>query len=190
MKMGWQIKTLGDVCRLISGQHIDAKDYNTEARGIGYLTGPSDFGPLHPIVSKWTEYPKIKACRGDILITVKGSGVGKINLLDQDEVVISRQLMAVRVTNADSRFIYAFLSSTFDYFQSESTGAAIPGISREQVLGLRLSLPPLPEQQRIVGVLDEAFEGIAIAKANAEKKIAALESLKKSLLHQAFSGQL
>jgi type I restriction enzyme S subunit len=52
MKEGWPTKSLGDVCQLISGQHIDAKDYNLQMRGIGYLTGPSHFGPLTPVVSK------------------------------------------------------------------------------------------------------------------------------------------
>ena len=136
MKNPWPNTKLRQLCQLISGQHIEAKNYNTEMRGVGYLTGPSDFGPIHPVISKWTEHPKIKAKTGDILITVKGSGVGKINLLDRNEVAISRQLMAVRVTKADPRFVHLFLSSTFDHFQSLSTGAAIPGISRDQVLGL------------------------------------------------------
>lgn len=171
VKEGWEIRALGDVCQLIYGQHIDAKDYNTEARGIGYLTGPSDFGLLNPIITKWTEHPKIKANRGDALITVKGSGVGKVNLLDEDEVAISRQLMAIRAFAAEPRFVYAFLCSLFDHFQSLSTGAAIPGISREQVLGLAIPCPPLPEQRRIVALLDEAFAGLATAKANVERSL-------------------
>ena len=61
MKNGWPTKTLGDLCQLISGQHIDAKDYNTESRGVGYLTGPSDFGLVNPVISKWTEHPKVGA---------------------------------------------------------------------------------------------------------------------------------
>ena len=187
MKKGWQTKKLGEVCQLISGQHIEAKDYNTESRGVGYLTGPSDFGPVNPVITKWTEHPKIKAKRGDVLITVKGSGVGKINLLDEDEVAISRQLMAVRVTGAEPRFIHTILSSTFDHFQSLSTGAAIPGISREQVLALKIPLPPLPEQQRIVGLLDEAFEGIATAKANAEKNLQNARALFESHLNAVFT---
>ena len=187
MKKGWPIKTLGDVCQLISGQHIDAKDYNTESRGVGYLTGPSDFGPLHPVITKWTEHPKVKAKRGDVLITVKGSGVGKINLLDEDEVAISRQLMAVRVTGAEPSFVHAILSSTFDHFQSLSTGAAIPGISREQVLGLTIALPPLAEQQRIVGLLDEACDGLAIAKANAGKNLQNARALFESHLQSVFT---
>jgi len=187
LKVAWEAKTLGDVCRLVSGQHIEAKDYNTESRGIGYLTGPSDFGLVYPVVSKWTEHPKVNAIRGDILITVKGSGVGKINLLDQEEVAISRQLMAVRVTEADPSFVYAFLSSTFDHFQAQSTGAAIPGISRDQVLGLEIAVPPLPEQRRIVGILDEAFEGIATAEANAEKNLQNARALFESHLQSVFT---
>jgi len=187
LKEGWQTKKLGDLCQLVSGQHIDAKDYNTESRGVGYLTGPSDFGPLHPVITKWTEYPKIKAKRGDVLITVKGSGVGKINLLDKDEVAISRQLMAIRVTGAEPGFIYAILSSTLEYFQSLSTGAAIPGISREQVLGLSIPLPSLPEQKRIVALLDEAFAGIATAKANAEKNLQNARAVFESHLQSVFT---
>lgn len=187
MKVGWQRKPLGALCRLISGQHIDSKDYNIESRGVGYLTGPSDFGPVNPVISKWTEHPKVTAKSGDILVTVKGSGVGKINLLDQDEIAISRQLMAVRVTGADPRFIHAFLSSTFDHFQSLSTGAAIPGISREQVLGLEVAVPAIPEQQRIVGILDQAFDGIATAKANAEKNLQNARALFESHLQSVFS---
>ena len=187
MKKGWERKTLGEVIQLFSGQHIDAKDYNTESRGVGYLTGPSDFGLISPIVSKWTEFPKVKAKRGDVLITVKGSGVGKINLLDEPEVAISRQLMAIRVTGADPRFVYAFLGSTLDHFQTESTGAAIPGVSREQVLGLQIPIPPLPEQHRIVGILDEAFAGLATAKANAEKNLHNARALFESHLQSVFS---
>jgi len=187
MKAGWQESTLGHVCKLISGRHIDAKDYNFESRGIGYLTGPSDFGPLNPIVTKWTEHPIITAKQGDILITVKGSGVGKINLLNIDEVAISRQLMAVRITGADPQFFHLFLSSTFDHFQSLSQGAAIPGISREHVLDLPIPLPPLAEQRRIVGILDEAFEGIATAKANAEKNLQNARALFESHLQSVFT---
>ena len=162
---------LGEICRLISGQHIDSANYNTENRGIGYLTGPSDFGSRFPIVSKWTEYPKVTANRGDILVTVKGSGVGKTNLLDQDNIAISRQLMAVRVTAADPQYVQSFLEFKFEHFQDVSTGAAIPGISRDQLLSLEVPLPELPEQQRIVAILDEAFAAIATAKANAEKNL-------------------
>jgi type I restriction enzyme S subunit len=187
MRKEWRAESLSEVIKLVSGQHIEAKDYNIKSRGVGYLTGPSDFGAVNPVVTKWTEHPKVRARKGDILITVKGSGVGKINFLDQDDVAISRQLMAIRVTGANPRFVYAFLSSIFDHLQSESTGAAIPGISRDQILGLRVSIPPPVEQQRIVGILDNAFDGIASAKANAQKNLQNACAIFESHLENVFT---
>ncbi|NLX94599.1 MAG: restriction endonuclease subunit M [Rhodopirellula sp.] len=183
----WPVRRLGKLCVLVSGRHIEAKDYNTESRGVGYLTGPADFGELNPVVSKWTEHPQALAQGGDILITVKGAGVGKINLLDADNVAISRQLMAVRVKDADRRFVYAFLAWQFEYFQSRANGATVPGISREDVLGLRVPVPALAEQRRIVGILDEAFAGIATAKANAEKNLQNARELFESHLQAVFT---
>ena len=48
-------------------------------------------------------------------------------------------------------------------------------------------LPPLPEQQRIVGILDEAFAGIATAKANAEKNLQNARALFESHLQSVFT---
>jgi len=48
-------------------------------------------------------------------------------------------------------------------------------------------VPPLPEQQRIVAILDEAFESIAIAKANAEKNLQNARALFESHLQSVFS---
>ena len=51
----------------------------------------------------------------------------------------------------------------------------------------RIPVPPLPEQQRIVGILDEAFEGIATAKANAEKNLQNARALFESHLQSVFT---
>ena len=51
----------------------------------------------------------------------------------------------------------------------------------------RFLVPPLPEQQRIVGILDEAFEGIATAKANAEKNLQNARALFESHLQSVFT---
>jgi hypothetical protein len=94
----WKEGILGDVIELISGQHLLANEHNVESRGIPYLTGPSAFGEKHPIPTRWTDQPKVTAQPGDILITVKGSGVGKTNVLVDQPTAISRQLMAIRVS--------------------------------------------------------------------------------------------
>jgi type I restriction enzyme S subunit len=187
---GWGFYQLSELCELISGQHIDAKDYNFDRKGIGYLTGPSDFGQLNPIVTKWTEHPKRTAVSGDILITVKGSGVGKINIMSESELAISRQLMAVRPTGANGEILYWFLSMQFNYFQSLANGAAIPGISRSDVLDLKLSIPSADAQPLLASAIRQLKVKVAELEKIYQKKLTALDELKKSILQKAFTGQL
>ncbi len=151
----WREGVLGDVIELISGQHLLAHEHNDEGRGIPYLTGPSDFGEKSPIPTRWTDQPKVIAMPGDILITVKGSGVGKTNVLVAQPTAISRQLMAIRVTGADPEFVHIVLKRAAEHFQNAKTGIAIPGIGRREVLSLKVVLPPLAEQKRIVAKVDE-----------------------------------
>lgn len=186
----WESHTLSDLCALISGQHIEAKNYNADQRGIGYLTGPSDFGELNPIVTKWTEHPKRTSTEGDILITVKGSGVGSVNVMDAEELAISRQLMAVRPVNVSGELLYWFLKIQFDYFQSLANGAAIPGISRSDVLELKLSLPAVDKQPILAKEISEFNAKCIELKEIYLEKLVALDELKKSLLQKAFTGEL
>jgi type I restriction enzyme S subunit len=132
----WKEGVLGDVIELISGQHLLAHEQNEERRGIPYLTGPSDFGEKSPIPARWTDQPKVTAEPGDILITVKGSGVGKTNVLVDQPTAISRQLMAIRVTGAFPEFVHVVLKRAAEHFQSDKTGIAIPGIGRREVLAV------------------------------------------------------
>ena len=68
------------------------------------------------------------------------------------------------------------------------TGASHPAVTDGEVRQqLNSRFPPLPEQQRIVGILDEAFDGIATAKANAEKNLQNARALFESHLQSVFT---
>jgi len=146
---------LGDIIELISGQHLLANEQNEVGKGIPYLTGPSDFGEKYPTATRWTETPKVVAEPGDILLTVKGAGVGKTNRLLSEKTAISRQLMAVRAKGADADFVHLILRNATDHFQSTMTGIAIPGIGRKDVLSLKAKLPSFTEQKRIVAKIND-----------------------------------
>lgn len=64
---------------------------------------------------------------------------------------------------------WLMMDSTVKSIDSTCTGARMPRANMDAVMELALPVPPLPEQRRIVGILDRAFEGIATAKANAER---------------------
>jgi type I restriction enzyme S subunit len=103
--LGWLYVPLGALIELLSGQHLGQDEQNSKNDGLPYLTGPADFGETNPIATRWTRTLKTVAKKGDILITVKGAGVGKSNVLALDRAVIGRQLMAIRpiLVNPDYR---------------------------------------------------------------------------------------
>jgi type I restriction enzyme S subunit len=80
-------------------------------------------------------------------------------------------------------------SSDFqDSLREQSGGAAIQNVASVGILkAIQIPLPPLPEQKRIVGILDEAFDGIATAKANAEKNLQNARAVFESHLQAVFT---
>jgi type I restriction enzyme S subunit len=153
---GWSICRLGDFINLVSGQHLKPHEYtDTEENGlIPYLTGPAEFGEQFPNPSRFTNVRRALAIEGDILLTCKGSGVGKINLVDS-KIAISRQLMSIQPILVHNKYVRLLVMSLNEILRGRIVGIAIPGISRGDVIEAIVKLPPLPEQRRIVAKVDE-----------------------------------
>ncbi|MCV5951587.1 restriction endonuclease subunit S, partial [Escherichia coli] len=77
--------------------------------------GPAEFGDLNPTYSKFTIEKRAVAEPKDILVTCKGAGLGKLNVVNV-EIAISRQLMAIRTVRANCDYFKLLLSSMYDYF--------------------------------------------------------------------------
>ena len=125
---------------------------------------------------------------GNVVIATR-VGLGKVCLLGQD-TAINQDLRGVVPRNDNSlviRYLYWWLKSIADVIVAEGTGATVQGVKLPFVKSLPIPVPPLPEQQRIVGLLDEAFEGIATAKANAEKNLQNARALFESHLQSVFT---
>jgi type I restriction enzyme S subunit len=73
--------------------------------------------------------------------------------------------------------------------EDAATGTTMKNLSNGALSDLAVSIPPLPEQQRIVAILDEAFDGIAAAKGNAEKNLQNARTLFQSHLQTVFTRQ-
>ena len=98
--------------------------------------------------------------------------------------------MAVRATAADVSYLYAFLSTNFGYFQSISKGAAIPGISREDILDLMCPMPPPGEQEAIVKLIHSLATETQCLETIYQQKLDNLAELKRAILQKAFAGEL
>jgi type I restriction enzyme, S subunit len=170
--------SLGRIAKIISGQHLAPGEYNMSGDGIPYITGPAEFGVHFPEPTKWTNEKRAVAKKEDILLTVKGSGIGKTSICNADELAISRQLMAVRALGElNTEYLAICLDAAKSTFQNQKTGIAIPGIGREDVLTLELILPSREEQKRIIGktkTLLDMCEKLALRLTSAQRVASSL----------------
>jgi type I restriction enzyme S subunit len=86
-------------------------------------------------------------------------------------------------------YLYYVLGSdlVFHQFDRLAAGSTVRNLNIGLVKGVEIPIPSASEQRRIVGILDEAFEGIATAKANAEKNLQNARALFKGHLQSVFT---
>lgn len=181
-KGAWGEVKLSAQVELISGQHLVPDAYADEG-DVPYFTGPSDYSNDLASVRKWTSRSANTGFSGDTLITVKGSGVGELLHLAFEEVAMGRQLMAARPRKtADGGFLFQFLGTQRDQFSTPASGNLIPGLSRGDILGLKIKTPPRAEQQKIADCLSSLDDLIAAQS----RKIATLQQHKKGLMQGLF----
>jgi type I restriction enzyme, S subunit len=93
-----------------------------------------------------------------------------------------------RAAEVSSEFVNLWLKSPLFFEQLDrGNGATVDTLTIQKLQSVDLRLPPLAEQQRIVGILDEAFAGVATAKANAERNLKNARVLFESHLQSVFA---
>jgi type I restriction enzyme S subunit len=186
VKAGWEMKKLGEVCLVNAGQSPEGKFYNADGKGMPFYQGKKDFGDKFIGSPKtWTTQVTKIARKGDILMSVRAP-VGPVNFCN-DEICIGRGLAGIHSKaelNRDFLF-YQLLSLQSEIAGKE--GAVFASINKSEIEALPIAFTSLPEQQRIVAILDEAFEGIATAKANAKQNLKNARALFDSYLNSVFS---
>ncbi len=195
MRKGWQTKTLGDVCDVMNGGTPKTGVPEYWDGSLRWIT-PAEMGKrFSPYVSD-TERK----------ITDLGLRDSSARMLPPNSVILSsRAPIGHLVINTEPmgtnqgckgliprgqiehKFLYYYLSSIVDLLNSLGTGATFKELSGGKLKEVTVPVPPLAEQQRIVGVLDEAFDGLATAKANAEKNLQNARALFESHLQSVFT---
>ena len=149
----WCWCRLGEICNLTSGQDLMPEHYNSQNKGIPYITGASNFSNGNIIINRWTEYARAIAEKNDLLLTCKGT-VGEMAFLHEEKVHIARQVMGLRFEKRiDSKYMKYFITTQINDLKSKAK-SMIPGIARDDVIKLPIPLPPLAEQKRIVKAIE------------------------------------
>jgi type I restriction enzyme S subunit len=184
---GWRTDRLGSGVDVLSGQHVLADECTAEPTSFPYLTGPADFPEGKIIVSKYVRSPKVQCAPGDILITIKGSGTGKLVVADQ-AYCISRQLAAIRPRAWARDFVAHVLASEQAKLHADASGL-IPGLTREDLLGLTVLVPPLGEQRKIAAILSSVDDAIEATQAVIEQLQVVKKAMMAELLTRGLPGR-
>ncbi len=202
MKSDWQIKRLGDLSDLITkGTTPTSVGHSFVQEGINFVKVESISEDGRFIESKLARitqscHNSLKRSQlksGDILFSIAGA-LGRTALV-ADEILpanTNQALAIIRLRKSEDVFPGFVLKAletgiVLEQIEKFRGGVAQQNLSLAQVQGFTIPLPPLPEQQRIVGILDEAFDGIATAKANAEKNLQNARALFESHLQAVFT---
>jgi type I restriction enzyme S subunit len=183
MNQRQNIQALGELAELVMGQAPSSKDTNFNQQGTPFVK-VGEFGTSRPVFREWTTKPLRMARSTDVLLCVVGT-CGKINL--GADCAIGRSVAAIRPNpnKLDQFYLYYFMMTLVE--RRGSQGAAQTVISKDMIERVQLPVPSLSEQQQIVRLLDEAFEGIAVAKANAEKNLQSTRTLFESQVQSVLS---
>jgi type I restriction enzyme S subunit len=202
MKQGWEIKKLGEVCDLQNGFAFKSTDYiefsNTvnfrmsqirPGGGVDLENNPKYLPDEYAIT-----YKDYLLKEGDIVIAMtdmatetKILGVPTIVPSDSRNWLLNQRvgkLFNIDKSKVNIAFLkYILVSEPInEYYKKLGRGGLQINIGKQDILNAKIPLPPLPEQQRIVSILDEAFAAIAKAKAIAEQNLKNAKELFESYL--------
>ena len=172
MKNGWHTKRLGDVATLQRGFDLPTQD---RVAGEFPLVSSSGISDTH----------HKSAVRGPGVVTGRSGSIGNVFFIEKDFWPLNTALYVKDFHGNHPRFVFHLLKK-FD-LQRFASGTGVPTLNRNFVHDELVSVPPLPEQRRIVGILDESLDGIATAKANAEKNLQNARAIFESHLQSVFT---
>jgi hypothetical protein len=137
-----------------------------------------------------TETARYMAKKGDVLIC-EGGYPGRAAIWDQDyPIFFQKALHRVRFHKPEHNKWFLYYLHKLDLageLKDNFSGTGIQHFTGETLSQFELPIPPDSDQQRIVGIVDEAFDGIATAKANVEKNLQNARALFESHLDSVFS---
>ena len=201
MKARWQVKTLGDVCQIkppkSEARNKVAADelvsfLPMEALGIDRkLVRANQEKPLSEVAGSYTYFADGDALLAKITPCFENGKLGIVEGLTNGIGFGSSEYIVFRPYEMlNKEWLYYYLSREVFRVEGAARMSGAVGhkrVAKDFIEGYPIPVPPLSEQRRIVGILDEAFDGIATAKATAEKNLQNARALFESHLQSVFT---
>ena len=192
---GWRETPLGVICDFSQGIQVDvklqseSKASDNQVRFLRIIDFTQGDEP-----ERYIDNPgqKFLVCDFDVSLVRYGASTGFV--CRGLEGAIANNLFRVipQKEHISNEFLYWFLKSPSfqDVIRTKMNGAAMPAISFGMISEITVPFPPQSGQPILVSKLESLCEETQRLESHYQRKLAALDELKKSLLHRAFSGQL
>ena len=200
MKADWEIKKLGEVGKIFSGNSINEKEKKSymdlSKEGLFYVAtkdiSDSNIDYENGVLIPNENISKFKiAHKNSVLICAEGGSAGrKFAFNSEYDICFVNKLFAFEAnTNVLPEFVfYYYQSDIFSKAFKERLSGLIGGVSLQKFKEIPISFPPLSEQKRIVEILDQKFAQIETLKNNAQKNLQNAKDLFQAELTKAFSN--
>lgn len=201
----WVETTIGNQVDFLAGfafkstQYTESKDGIRLIRGDNIVQGQLRWDGVKYLPRANAEnYSQFYFEENDIVLAMDrpwvaaGLKVAYITNNDLPALQVQRTARLRVKPNIHWKYLFHMIRSSkfVTYLLDGQTGLGVPHISGKQILSFEFAMPPLNQQQLIVQKLDALGDKTQRLESLYQRKIAALDELKQSLLQQAFSGQL
>jgi type I restriction enzyme S subunit len=133
--------------------------------------------------------PKI----GDILLTTEAP-LGNIALVDDESIALAQRVIRFRVDQSKFDNLYMLRLMTSDFFQNQlnkvATGITAKGIKASKLSGLKVIMPPLDEQKKIVSLIESKIIPINSLISEVSTSIDLLKERRTALISAAVTGKI
>ncbi len=193
----WQVRKLGDVCKLKNGFAFKSDTYLNEGIPVIRI---SDIN-CGIVLSKKAvrvlpknEYEDYVVVRNDILLAMSGATTGKFGIFKSNEKAYQNQrvgkfkILNDRILN--NQFLFHQINALKRQIEKDAYGGAQPNISSAKIEQMLIVLPPLPEQLAIVAKIEELLSDLENGKQQLLTAKQQLKVYRQSLLKWAFEGRL
>lgn len=195
MKKGWQTKRLGEICDIERGgsPRPIKKFITTSPNGINWIkigdataSGKYIYKTEDKITPEGVSRSRM-VYEGDFILS-NSMSFGRPYIM-KTKGCIHDGWLVLHQPKLDPDYLYHALSSdlVFSQFDRLAAGSTVRNLNIGLAKSVEIPFPPLSEQRRIVGILDEAFAGIAAAKAAAEQNLQNARALFESHLNAVFT---
>lgn len=182
---GWEDATLFEIANITMGQSPDGSTYNTDAIGMVFYQGSTDFGIRFPSVRMFTTNPTRFASKGDILMSVRAP-VGDTNIANEN-CCIGRGLSALNSKIGSTTHLYHILSDLKAKFaQLNAAGTTFGSITKDEMY----SLPVVKPSSEVLKSYEDICYPMFEKQMNIGYEINRLTHLRDSLLPMLMNGQV